>query len=134
MTLGNGINSTTFTGALDNFGAGLVLGSTPAWGYPVLVPQAVSFKLKSSTLSRGKSTVGSGHVSPAYHGLAVTLQIERSGLWHTVATTHESSSGSFSFKIKGSQTGTFRYRAVASDLVGQFLYGYSRDRSLTVTR
>ena len=134
LNAGNGINSTTFTGALDNFGAGLVLGSTPAWGYPVLVPQAVSFKLKSSKISSGHSTSGSGHVSPAFLGLAVTLEVERSGLWHTVATTHESSSGSFSFKIKGSHTGTFRYRAVASDRVGEFLYGYSRDRSLTVTK
>ena len=34
LDAGNGINSTTFTGALDNFGAGLVLGSTPAWAIP----------------------------------------------------------------------------------------------------
>ena len=46
----------------------------------MLVPQAVSFKLKSSKISSGHSTAGSGHVSPAFLGLAVTLEVERSGL------------------------------------------------------
>jgi len=133
LDLGNGINSTSFAAALDNRGAGMVLGSTPAWAYPVLVPQAVSFAVKSSSIKKGRSTVGSGHVSPAFPGLAVALQVERSGLWYTVATEHESSSGAFSFKIKGSKAGTFSYRAVASDRAGYFLYGYSRTRALTVT-
>jgi len=134
LDLGNGINSTSFTAALNNRGAGLVLGSTPAWGYPVLIPQAVSFSLKPSSIKKRHSTVGSGHVSPAFSGLAVVLQVERSGRWFTVATTHESASGAFSFKIKGSRTGTFHYRAVASDLVGEFLYGYSPARALKVKR
>jgi hypothetical protein len=134
LDLGNGINSTSFTAALDNRGAGLVLGSTPAWGYPVLLPQGVSFHLKSSSVRKRHSTVGSGRVSPATHGLAVALQVERSGRWYTVATRHENKSGAFSFTIKGSSTGTFRYRAVASDLVGEFLFGYSSSRTLTVKR
>jgi hypothetical protein len=64
----------------------------------------------------------------------VELQVERSSRWYTIATTHESASGAFSFKIKGSRTGTFHYRAVASDLVGEFLYGYSPARALKVKR
>jgi hypothetical protein len=134
LDLGDAINSTSFTAALNSRGAGMVLGSTPAWAYPVFIPQAVSFSLKSSSIKKGQSTVGSGHVSPAFLGLAVALQVERSHSWYTVATTHESKSGAFSFKIKGSTTGTFHYRAVASDLVGEFLYGYSPARALTVKK
>jgi len=136
LNAGNGINSTSFAAALDSRGAGLVLGSSPstAWGYPVLIPQTVSFALKSSSIRKGRSTVASGRVRPAERGLTVVLQVERSGRWYTVATTHESASGAFSFKIKGARTGIFPYRAVTSNIPGIFLYGYSGTRSLTVTR
>ncbi len=136
LNAGNGINSEVFAAALDSRGAGLVLGSSnsTAWGYPVVIPQAVSFALKSSSIKRGHSTTGSGRVSPADTGLVVQLQVERSGRWYTIATSHESASGAFKFTIKGSSAGTFQYRAVAADLPGEFLFGYSGTRSLTVAR
>ena len=83
----------------------MVFGTDPAWGYPVLSPQSVTFSLKSSSIRTGRSTVGSGKGSPAAVGRVVTLQVERSGKWFSVATTHEKSGGTFSFTIKGKSAG-----------------------------
>jgi hypothetical protein len=66
-------------------------------------------------------------------GREVELQVEKSGLWYTTATTTESASGAFSFTIKGSAAGTFDYRAVVSDLAGYVLYAYSPAQALQVT-
>ncbi len=133
VDLGNGIQSTIISAAIDSGGSGLILGTDPAWGYPVLGPQSVTFSLKSSSIRAGRSTVGSGKGSPAGVGRVVTLQVERSGKWFSVATTHEKSGGAFSFTIKGKSAGTFRYRAVASDLAGYLMFGYSNAKSLRVT-
>jgi len=135
VDLGDAITNNFFSVALDRHGAGLVLGTGggKAIGYPVLAPQAVSFALKSSSIGKGRSTTASGKVSPVGKGRKVMLQVERSGLWYTVATTHESSTGTFSFTIKGSSAGTFDYRAVANDQVGYLMYGYSAARTLRVT-
>jgi hypothetical protein len=137
VDLGDASASNTFGAALDSAGSGLVLGTAadaPAWGFPVLAPQGVSFTLKSSVISSGRSVTASGKGSPAATGRAVQLQVERSGLWYWVATTHENSSGSFSFTIKGTALGTFSYRAVVSDFAGYLQYGYSPARSLRVVR
>lgn len=131
--LGDAIQSTTFAAGLDSRGTGLVLGTQPAWGYPVLGTQSVTFSLKASTIKQGRSTTGSGKGSPAASGRKVELQVERSGRWYDVATAHESSSGSFKFTIKGASAGHFDYRAVVSDLAGYLQYGYSAARSLHVT-
>ncbi len=131
--LGDAIDSNTFSAALDRHGTGLVVGTSPAWGYPVLDSQSVSFSLKSSSVRKGKSTTGSGKGSPAAAGRVVWLQVERSGKWFTIATTHEKSGGTFSFTIKGSSDGTFPYRAVTSDLAGYLRFGYSNAKSLKVT-
>jgi hypothetical protein len=136
VDLGNAIDSNAFGVALDSAGSGLVVGTAsgePAWGYPVLAAQGASFSLKSSTIKRGNATIGSGSGSPAARGRVVELQVERSGLWYTVATTRESSTGKFSFTIKGTAAGTFSYRAVVADLAGYLMYGYSPARSLRVT-
>ena len=136
VNLGNAITSDDFGSALDSIGSGLVVGSTdhePVWAFPVLAPQGVSFALAKSTISKGKSTVGSGKGSPVAKGRTVWLQQERSGKWWTVASTHESSTGSFGFTIKGSATGTYDYRAVVSDFAGYLQYGYSAGRALKVS-
>jgi hypothetical protein len=133
--LGNAINSYGFSAGLDSRGTGLIFGtgSNQVNAYPVLQSQDVSFSLKSSNIKKGKSTTASGKVSPAGGGRVVSLQVERSGKWYDVATTHEGSTGSFSFTIKGTSAGTFSYRAVVSDLAGYLLYGYSSARSLHVS-
>ena len=134
--LGNGIDSDYFGSALDSIGSGLVVGTTdhePVWIYPVLGPQGVSFGLQKSTIGKGHSTVGAGKGSPIAKGRTVWLQVDRSGRWYTVATTHETSTGSFSFTIKGSATGTYDYRAVVSDFAGYLQYGYSAARALKVS-
>jgi hypothetical protein len=134
--LGNAITSSYFGVALDSIGSGLVVGTAdhePVWAYPVLAPQGVSFSLKSATIRKGSSTVASGKGSPIAKGRAVQLQVERSGLWYWVATTHENASGAFSFTIKGTAAGTRDYRAVASDFAGYLQYGYSVTRALKVT-
>ncbi len=134
VDLGYAIQSNAFAAGLDSRGSGLVLGTQPAWGYPVLAAQSVSFSLKPSNIRKGKSTTGSGKGSPAAVGRLITLQVQgKSGNWFNVATSHEKSGGSFSFTIKGKSDGTFRYRAVAADLAGYLQFGYSTARSLRVT-
>ena len=132
---GNAIDSFSFAAGLDSHGHGIVLGpgGNLVTAFPILQSQSVSFTLKPSAIRRGKSTTGSGKGSPGAAGRVVTLQVERSGRWYDVATTHEKSGGSFSFTIKGKSTGTFRYRAVASDLAGYLEFGYSNVKSLRVT-
>jgi hypothetical protein len=135
VDLGYALVNTFFSAALDSHGSGLVLGTASTGrGYPVLASQRVSFSLKLSTIKKGHSTTGYGKGSPAGSGREVKLQVERAGnRWDTVATTHETASGSFSFTIKGNSAGMFRYRAVTSDLAGYLMYGYSPSRSLDVT-
>lgn len=133
--LGNGLTSIWFSAALDSHHTGLVIGTggTQAWGYPLMAPQSVTFNLKPSTIKKGKSATASGTGTPASAGRVVTLQIERSGRWHTAATTKENSAGSFSFTIKGTSAGKFSYRAVVSDLPGYLQFGYSAAKTLQVT-
>jgi len=133
--LGNAISSTYFYAGLDCIGSGLVLGDggSKAIGYPVLAPQSVTFALSQTSIKRGHSTIGRGKGSKAAAGRTIELQIAKGSLWYNVASTHESSSGAFSFTIKGSTVGTAHYRAVASDLAGYVQYGYSPARTLTVT-
>ena len=134
LDLGNAIKNNMFSVALDSQGSGLVLGNKPAWGYPVLAPQHVTFALKSSSIKVGQSTTGSGKASPAGAGRKVELQVERSGRWYDVASTTEKSSGAFSFTIKGTSAGSHTYRAVVSDRPGYLLFGYSPGRTLQVRR
>jgi hypothetical protein len=136
VNLGNAIDSDYYNAALDSHGAGLVLGTDQAEAYPVLAAQGVSFSIKSSSIRKGKSATASGKISPAAVGRLITLQVQGSGgKWFDVthATAHTKSGGSFSFTIKGSAAGSFRYRAVASDLAGYLMYGYSNAKSLRVT-
>ena len=134
--LGNAITSDYFGAALDSIGSGVVIGTNdhePVWIYPVLAPQAVSFTLSKSTIATGRTTVAAGKGSPLAKGRTIWLQIERHGVWYTVATTHETATGSFSFAIKGGAAGSYDYRAVASDLAGYVQYGYSVARVLKVS-
>jgi hypothetical protein len=136
QNLGNAITDGGFAAALDSRGAGLVIGTGVPWAYPVLAPQGVSFSVKPSSIRKGKSATGSGRISPHAAGRKVILQVEGSGSrWFNVtgATTTTKSGGYFSFKIKGKSAGSARYRAVASDLAGYLLYGYSNGQSLRVT-
>jgi hypothetical protein len=135
VDLGNAIDSGAFAAGLDAHGSGLVLGNggSLAIGYPVLASQSVSFTLKKSSIKKGHKTTGSGTASAAAPGRKISLQVELSGRWYTIATTHEGAGGKFSFSVKGSKTGRHTYRAVASDLAGYVLYGYSAARTLRVT-
>jgi hypothetical protein len=136
VNLGNAIDSDYFGIALDSNSSGLVVGSDRGQvteGYPVLGPQGASFSLKASAIKKGHTTTASGKGSPVAKGRVVSLQVERSGLWYTIATTHENGSGGFSFTIKGTATGTHSYRAVVSDYAGYREYGYSAARSLKVS-
>jgi hypothetical protein len=136
LNLGNAITSDYFGAALDSLGSGVAVGTNDheaVWVYPVLAPQGVSFGLLKSTIGKGRTTVGAGKGSPIAKGRTVWLQVDRSGTWWTVATTHETASGSFSFTIKGSAAGTYDYRAVVSDFAGYLQYGYSAGRALRVS-
>jgi hypothetical protein len=133
LNYGDAISDNGFAAALDSRGSGLVVGFSNPIAYPALGAQGVSFRISPSSIRKGKSATGSGKSSPGGSGRVVTLQVDRSGRWFTVATTHEKANGSFSFKIKGGSAGTFSYRAVSSDLAGYLLYGYSNGKSLHVT-
>jgi hypothetical protein len=133
LDLGSGTASDAFAVALDAQGTGLVLGTAPPWGHPVLVSQGVSFHLAAPTIKKGTTTTGTGKGSPAAKGRTVELQKKKSGLWYTVARATEGSGGAFSFTIKGTATGTFDYRAVVSDLPGYLQFGYSPAQALQVT-
>jgi hypothetical protein len=133
--LGNAISSYSFTAAIDANHTGLVIGpgGGQVWGFPLLGTQSVKFGLKSSKIKKGKSTVASGTGFPVGVGRVVTLQVERSGKWYSVATTKEKAGGKFSFTIKGKASGRFSYRAVVSDEGGYLEYGYSSAKTLQVT-
>ena len=131
--LGNAVVNDYFNATLDRSGSGLVLGTYPAWGYPVLGTQSASFSLKAATLKKGHAVTATGTASPVAKGRTVELQIERSGLWYNVASTHENASGQFAFTIKPASAGTFDYRAVVSVQAGYLQYGYSPARALRVT-
>ena len=136
VDLGNAIDSTMFDAVLDANGSGMVVGTNvgeAAWGYPVLAAQRATLGLMPSTIKKGHTTIGSGIASPAQPGRTVRLQIAKGGLWYTVASTHEVGGGKFSFTIKGTATGTFYYRAVATTQAGYVLNGYSASRALKVT-
>jgi hypothetical protein len=133
VDLGDAVQDNSFAVALDSTGSGLVLGTGPAYGYPVLASQSVSFRLASSKIAKGNQTTGSGTGTPAEVGREVELQVEKSGLWYTTQTVHEGAGGSFSFTIKGTTAGSFDYRAVVSDLSGYQMYGYSAAQPLQVT-
>ena len=137
LKLGDAVASDSFSAALDSSGTGLVMGTGPAaaaTGYPLLAGQGVSFALKSASIAKGKTTTASGGGGPVAKGRAVELQVERSGLWYTVATAHEGSTGKFAFTIKGGATGTYDYRAVIVDWAGYVQYGYSAARALKVVK
>lgn len=133
VDLGSAVDYRYFAAALDATGSGLVLGTYPAQGFPVLATQGVSFALSKSSTAKGHAVTGSGKASAAAKGRVIQLQQLRSGLWYPVASTHESASGSYSFSIKDSGAGTYTYRAVASDRAGYVQYGYSAARALKVT-
>jgi hypothetical protein len=133
VDLGRSVLDNQFAVALDSTGSGLVLGTGPAWGYPVLAPQSAMFGVAPSAIAVGGTATASGTVAPAAAGRTVQLQVEKSGLWYTTATTTEGSGGTFSFTIKGTTAGTFDYRAVIADEPGYRMYGYSAAAALKVT-
>jgi len=129
------ISGPAFVGGLDSRGTGIVLATDPAWAYPVLATQSVTFNLQPSSITLGRYTHGSGKARPVAVGRLIRLQVQgKSGLWYNVAATHERSGGSFGFSIKGKSVGDHRYRAVAADLAGYVQFGYSPAQTLRVTR
>jgi hypothetical protein len=136
VNLGNAISDGGFSAALDSRGTGLVIGTGNVLAYPVLGAQGVSLSLSRSSIRKGQTVTASGRVTPHDSGRSVQLQVEVSkNTWRNVtgAKATTKSGGSFSIKIKGNSAGSFTYRAVASDLAGYLLYGYSNGKSLHVT-
>ncbi len=136
VDLGNADDSDYFGVALDSDGTGLVAGSDGGQatkGYPVLGPQGASLSLERTAIKKGHTTTADGKGSPVAKGRSVSLQVERSGLWYTIASTHENASGGYRFTIKGVAVGAHHYRAVVADEAGYREYGYSAARTLTVS-
>jgi hypothetical protein len=127
---GSAIDSTQLVPVLGPSGAGVVLeantGSGKVLVQPILNPQKVHIKLAASTVKAGHSTKLTGTVTPKLKNQKVTLERKSGKRWYTVATGHESASGTFSFTVKSAET----YRAVVADKPGYYLYGYSNSVTL----
>lgn len=132
---GNATTWTSYSGALDSKGSGVVIGGEkPLRAWPVLQVAHVSFALNKSSTKKDHSVKASGKGRPAAAGRRVTLERLEGHLWHSVATTHESASGAFKFTVHASSTGHFTYRAVTADKAGYVQYGYSSAHKLTVKK
>ena len=132
---GSAINSTQLAPVLGPSGAGVVLeantGSAKVLVQPILNPQDVRIKLAKTTVKPGHSTKLIGSVTPRLKNQKVTLERLSGRRWYTVATTHESAAGAFSFTVPGM---TDTYRAVVAYQPGYYLYGYSKPVTLTAKR
>jgi hypothetical protein len=127
---GSAITSASLMPVLGPSGAGLLYetDSKPLLAQPILNAQAVTIKLAKSRVTVGTSTSLSGQAAPHLAGQIVTLEKLSGGRWYNVTTTHESSSGKFSFSVPGR---TETYRAVVAYVPGYYLFGYSGRVSLT---
>ena len=132
--LGNGTTSDTFYAGLDKHGTGLVLGVTPARGYPVLAHQSVSFAFTKSTVKKGHKTVGKGKAHAAAKGRKIELQVERSGTWVRRDVDPREVQRLLQLQLKPTKSGKAKYRAVASDHAGYVEFGYSAARTLHVKK
>jgi hypothetical protein len=130
---GTAITSTWLAPVLGPTGAGQVYESgsgSPTLSQPILNSQSVHITLKRSRVPHGHSTTLSGKVSPHLNHQLVTLERKSGKRWLTVKTTHESSSGRFSFSVPGTSE---TYRAVVAYEKGYYEYGYSNSVKLTAT-
>jgi spore germination protein YaaH len=85
---------------------------------------AVAAALSATSVRHGHSVVLRGHADPRRVGLLVDRQVRQDGAWQTVATTHTSSTGSFSFRVTPPRAASYAYRVVVhSD--GHRSTGYS---------
>ncbi|HEX5596456.1 MAG TPA: hypothetical protein VFX61_10635, partial [Micromonosporaceae bacterium] len=76
----------------------------------VSVRVVVSATLSKTSFARGGSVKLSGKVSPSHAGKTVYLQRYVGGKWTTVTSRKLSSTSSYSFTIKPSSRGTYKYR------------------------
>jgi hypothetical protein len=121
---GSAITSSDPIPVLGATGAGQVLESaSPMLSQPILNTDAVSISLVHPTVIFGTPDVLKGQTQWHIAGLGVVLQEEiKHNEWQSVTSTHESSTGAFSFTVPGR---TETYRAVVSYDPGYFQYGYS---------
>lgn len=126
FTVGSAINDGLLSPVLGPTGAGVVVqipaGGTPVVVQPILLAQHVHVSLSATHLKAGHEATLSGSASPRLAGQAVTLQRLDAGEWYSVSTTHESATGSFSFRVPAL---TRTYRAVVNEKLGYYEYGYS---------
>jgi hypothetical protein len=115
---------------LGRSGAGLVYetDSKPLLAQPILNGQSVVVKLAKARVYVGTATSLSGQAKPILAGQAVVLEQLSAGRWYNVSSSHESSTGTFSFSVPGT---TETYRAVVAYQPGYYLYGYSNFVTLT---
>lgn len=132
--LGGAIANNEFAAAVDSSDSGVVVGTSgPVNVFPVLAPQPVSFTLAKTRAAAGVAVKATGVGSSPAAGRTVELQRFTHGAWRDIAATTERAHGDFSFTITEGARGSDTFRAVASDLPGYLLYGYSPSRTLTVT-
>src|SRR5262249_48876943 len=97
----------------------------------ISVRPVISVHLSHSHVRHGSSITFSGTLSP-HRASALLLQRETHGVWHTVATTHSSSTGSYAFHVRTSSRGSWPYRVErAGDHV--LVTGVSASVHLTVS-
>lgn len=126
---GSAVTSDNPVPVLGATGAGLVFESDSAkqLAQPVLNTQGVKIGLSPSAVKSGTRDTIKGSVVPHLANHTIELQVENKGVWDNVSSTHETSSGTFSFSVPGKVS---TYRVVVSVDPGYFEFGYSN--SVTV--
>ena len=96
-----------------------------------VVAQSGSVALPDS-LVEGQSGTATVAFSPVRPGRKVSLQVDRSGTWESVAVGTQSSSGNATFPLSAGAPGSYSYRARAAAASGAATY-FSPARTLKVT-
>jgi hypothetical protein len=132
-TMGSAIDAGSLAAVLGPTGAGLLFENdgTPLTAQPVLNAQGVHVTLTATKVKVGHTTTLRGTATPRLPGQLVTLEREDAGKWYAVSTTHETSSGTFSFVLPAV---TRTYRAVVNLKPGYDEYGYSNAATVTAIR
>jgi hypothetical protein len=135
-TVGSAIDAGLLSPVLGPTGAGLVVQSDEEGGVaviaqPVLLAQGVHVVLGAVRLKVGHTTTLHGTVGPRLPGQAVTLERLDAGLWYPVSVSHETATGTFTFKIPAV---TRTYRVVVNEKLGYYEYGYSNAVTLVAVK
>jgi hypothetical protein len=130
---GSAVDSDTPIPVLGPTGAGTVF-EPNSWFplvQPVLNPQAVKLTVTKRESKAGVADTFKGQSLYHVNNLSVELQVEVGKGWNNVKSTHQSTTGAFSFTMPA-KAGI--YRAVVAQDPGYFEIGYSNSAEIIIIR